>query len=93
MLFFRHLTEKYRYIDKQKICAWGWSYGGYISGLLLAKDNMLSETGVVTLQNEDGGKNGENGGKYKRLVAFGIAVAPVTEWHHYGKVIEIEQIL
>ena len=54
---------------------------------------MLSEIGYARHQNEDVGQNEENEGKNKRMVACGIAVAPVTEWHRYGEVIGIEQII
>lgn len=35
----RKLPETVPYIDKDKVAIWGWSYGGYASGMALAKDN------------------------------------------------------
>ena len=31
------LGEKFRFIDRQRICIWGWSYGGYVTGLIMAQ--------------------------------------------------------
>ena len=31
------LGEKFKFIDRQKICIWGWSYGGYVTGLIMAQ--------------------------------------------------------
>ena len=33
----RHLVSSLHYVDSSKVCAWGWSYGGYLTGLLLAE--------------------------------------------------------
>lgn len=32
------LQAKYPYIDADNSAIWGWSYGGYVSGMALAKD-------------------------------------------------------
>ena len=64
---------------------WGWSYGGYISGLLLAKDNKISDKSYIPLTNEDEEQRDSSESKLRRLVACAIAVAPVSEWHQYGK--------
>jgi len=61
----RHLAESLSYVDSSKICVWGWSYGGYLTGRILAEDGRLAVQGR------------------KRLIQCGIAVAPVTQWHHY----------
>lgn len=34
----RFLQSNLSYIDKNKIGIWGWSFGGYIAGMVLAKD-------------------------------------------------------
>ena len=31
------LGEKFKFIDQGKICVWGWSYGGYVTGLMMAR--------------------------------------------------------
>ena len=28
----RYLAESLSYVDSSKICVWGWSYGGYLTG-------------------------------------------------------------
>lgn len=39
LLFNRYLKDNLGYIDDTKICIWGWSFGGYVAGMALAKDN------------------------------------------------------
>lgn len=34
----KKLQEKYKFINERKSAIWGWSYGGYVSGMSLAKD-------------------------------------------------------
>ena len=34
----RELVESLHYVDREKVCVWGWSYGGYLAGLLLSRD-------------------------------------------------------
>jgi dipeptidyl-peptidase 4 len=38
IVFFRILSERYSWIDKDKIGVWGWSYGGYASSMILTRD-------------------------------------------------------
>ena len=33
-----HLRQSLHYVDSSRICVWGWSYGGYLAGLLLSRD-------------------------------------------------------
>ena len=33
-----HLRDTLHYVDPARICVWGWSYGGYLVGLLLSRD-------------------------------------------------------
>ena len=35
------LLKKYSYLDGEKIGIWGWSYGGYVSGMSLMRDNNV----------------------------------------------------
>ncbi|KAJ9586412.1 hypothetical protein L9F63_019941, partial [Diploptera punctata] len=34
----RYLQENLKYIDRERTAIWGWSYGGYATGMSLAKD-------------------------------------------------------
>uniref|UniRef100_A0A1B6DL67 Venom dipeptidyl peptidase 4 n=1 Tax=Clastoptera arizonana TaxID=38151 RepID=A0A1B6DL67_9HEMI len=34
----KYLLNKYKHIDPDKVAVWGWSYGGYVTGMMLAKD-------------------------------------------------------
>ena len=43
---FRHLVEKFSFVDSSKIGVQGVRYGGFISGLLLAKD-ALSRNPII----------------------------------------------
>ncbi|XP_021935063.1 venom dipeptidyl peptidase 4-like [Zootermopsis nevadensis] len=36
----RFLQENINYIDKERTAIWGWSYGGYATGMALAKDKL-----------------------------------------------------
>ena len=54
----RHLAENIKYIDSERMCVWGWSYGGYVAAMMMTRDQ-------------------------EQLLACGIAVSPVTQWHHY----------
>ena len=33
-----HLVDSLHYVDRSRVCVWGWSYGGYLAGLLLTRD-------------------------------------------------------
>ena len=35
--FHRELRKLLSYVDTSKVCVWGWSFGGYLTGLLLAE--------------------------------------------------------
>lgn len=41
VLFIIHskLTELFPFIDEKNVAIWGWSYGGYVAGMALAKDD------------------------------------------------------
>ena len=42
-----YLTKTYDFIDKDRLGIWGWSYGGYMSSLVLAQGNDLFETAIA----------------------------------------------
>lgn len=33
-----YLGDRFSFIDKSKMAIWGWSYGGYTTGMVLARD-------------------------------------------------------
>ncbi|XP_049815158.1 venom dipeptidyl peptidase 4-like [Schistocerca nitens] len=35
----KRITEKYRFIDSSRVAIWGWSYGGYVTAMALARDH------------------------------------------------------
>jgi len=39
----RELRKILSYVDASKVCVWGWSFGGYLTGLLLAEDGRQFE--------------------------------------------------
>ena len=34
----KYLSDNIKYIDADKMCVWGWSYGGYVAGMMMAED-------------------------------------------------------
>lgn len=38
--FPRFLQNNLKYIDSKRTAIWGWSYGGYATGMALAKDKQ-----------------------------------------------------
>ena len=40
--FFREIVDTYKFIDRSKICVWGWSFGGYLTTKVLALDGENS---------------------------------------------------
>lgn len=43
----QYLARKYDFIDQDRIGIWGWSYGGYMSTLVLARGNETFSTGIA----------------------------------------------
>ncbi|HEX6982680.1 MAG TPA: S9 family peptidase [Balneolaceae bacterium] len=43
----KYLINKYDYFDEDRIGIWGWSYGGYMSSLVLAKGNNVFSTAIA----------------------------------------------
>lgn len=43
----KYLTETYDFIDEDRLGIWGWSYGGYMSSLVLAQANDLFDTTIA----------------------------------------------
>lgn len=35
---FRKLASEFKFIDRNNMAIWGWSYGGFAAGLALAQD-------------------------------------------------------
>lgn len=42
----KYLINKYDFIDENRIGVWGWSYGGYMSSLLLARGGDIFSTAI-----------------------------------------------
>lgn len=42
-----YLTDTYDFIDEDRLGIWGWSYGGYMSSLVLAQANDLFDTAIA----------------------------------------------
>lgn len=42
-----YLTKTYDFIDKDRLGIWGWSYGGYMSSLVLAQGSDLFDTAIA----------------------------------------------
>ena len=32
----RWLVDNIKYIDRDRVCVWGWSYGGYVTGMIMS---------------------------------------------------------
>ena len=43
----KYLTETYDFIDEDRLGIWGWSYGGYMSSLVLAQANDFFDTAIA----------------------------------------------
>ena len=43
----RQLVERFKFIDREKVCVWGWSYGGYVTGRLMAEVG-LEQSGEIS---------------------------------------------
>lgn len=59
----KKLAQRFPFIDPKRVGIWGWSYGGFVAGMVLAKDN-------------------------ETVFKCSASVAPVTDWHLYGKFCE-----
>lgn len=44
----RYLRSKFKYIDKERIGIWGKGYGGYATGMILAKQPEIFRCGIAT---------------------------------------------
>ena len=42
-----YLVENYDYLDKDRMGIWGWSYGGYMSTLVLARGGEIFDTAIA----------------------------------------------
>lgn len=58
----RYLSDKLKYVDRDRVGLWGRGYGGFSTAMILSEDRVPG------------------------VFACGIAVAPVTNWAHYGNV-------
>jgi len=43
----QYLAENFEYVDGSRIGIWGWSYGGYMSSLLMAHGNDVYKAGIA----------------------------------------------
>lgn len=43
----KYLAENYDFVDPERIGIWGWSYGGYMSSMVLAEGNDLFSMGMA----------------------------------------------
>ncbi|HLR24821.1 MAG TPA: S9 family peptidase, partial [Fodinibius sp.] len=43
----KYLIDKYEFIDEDRIGIWGWSYGGFMSSLVLAKGSDVFSTAIA----------------------------------------------
>lgn len=43
----KYLTETYNYLDEDRLGIWGWSYGGFLSTLALAKGSEVFKTAIA----------------------------------------------
>ena len=45
----KHLVEKIKFVDRERVCVWGWSYGGYVTGMIMAAigDHDLVSCGIA----------------------------------------------
>ena len=45
-IFFRYLRDTLHFIDKRRVAVWGWSYGGFVAALSLAKSSDIFHCGI-----------------------------------------------
>ena len=43
----RELVDNVKYIDRDRVCVWGWSYGGYVTGMVMAAGSELVKCGIA----------------------------------------------
>lgn len=43
----QYLTDRYDYMDEERLGIWGWSYGGYMSSLALARGSEVFTTAIA----------------------------------------------
>jgi dipeptidyl-peptidase-4 len=43
----KHLLDQHDYLDKKRVGIWGWSYGGYMSSLVLAQGGDIFNTAIA----------------------------------------------
>ena len=43
----RELVTSVKFIDQTKVCVWGWSYGGYVTGMVMTKASDLISCGIA----------------------------------------------
>lgn len=42
----RYLRDNLKYIDKEHLAVWGWSYGGFATAMILAQDEEVFRCGI-----------------------------------------------
>jgi dipeptidyl aminopeptidase/acylaminoacyl peptidase len=45
-LSFRYLRDSLHFVDKRRVAVWGWSYGGFMAAMALAREQEVFHCGI-----------------------------------------------